>query len=511
MAKGKGIVNTIGSVALITLIAKLLGFVREAMQSRTFDPVSFEDFSYAYNSTDAIFTTVGYALCVAAIPIIAQKMNESRAEGFRAANNIFCVTIVIALLVTITSVIYPYSQLMYSASPALLTYSRILTLALPVIVATYLFLALLQTLEHYTLQGSLSLPYNILIILFLVICGASYGLTGLVIVITVAWLSQLAMTIPQLKRERYRFRFHFDLRAPYMGTYIRTAAVTVITTSIYLFCYLIDTSMVSHYIAPAASGNIAQPGTAFYFADKIFTPIVTTLVYSITIVMFPKFNFRYVESTAAEYKHYVGNTVEKMIQLLLPLSLIFAAFATPIVKVLFEGGASPPSQTALTGPVLTAYFFGMTGFAILDMIAKAFYTMGRVKQPLLINLGILILNLLLNFALLSSLQSFGLALATSLTLTLGAIAMLITFFKDSPALKRRLLKIGKSILAAAVMAAALYLTNKWLIDIAAGKLLLVIECVVFGFLALLLYILIITLLGERDIWQTIVKRLKRER
>ena len=33
-----------------------------------------------------------------------------------------------------------------------------------------------------------------------------------------------------------------DRKADYVGTYFKTALVTVLTTSIFLFCYLIDTA-----------------------------------------------------------------------------------------------------------------------------------------------------------------------------------------------------------------------------------------------------------------------------
>lgn len=503
MNKGKSIVNAVSSVALITLVAKLLGFVREALQGRIYDQEIFAAYANAYTATDTIYTTVGYALCVAAIPIIAKMLNQSREDGFKAANNIFCVTVGFSVVLMVISLIFPYSQLLFDPSPELILYSRILTLTLPVVIGTYLFVALLQNMEHYTIQGALSLPYNALLIVFLVAFGAAWGLKGLAITVAIGWLLQMAMTIPLLIKEKYRFRLSFDLKAPYMGQYVKTAVVTVLTTSIYLFCYVTDMSFADG-IGEAASSGV-------YFADKFFTPVATLLVYSITIVMFPKFNLRYLESTKEEYRSYVWNAAEKMIMLMLPLSIIFAVFATPIVKVLFEGANFTVERTTLTGQILTAYLLGTTGFAVLDMLSKAYFTMNRTLHPLVINIAILGLNLVLNYVLVSSLDGYGLALATSAALTIGALAMLIAFFKGASNLKRGLFKIIKSFIATAVMAAVLFAANHFFVDIDSSKLMLIIECVIFGVIGVVIFFLVSALLGEREMLHTILKRLKREK
>lgn len=66
----------------------------------------------------------------------------------------------------------------------------------------YLLVAVFQSMEHYTLQGSLSLPYNLLLIVFLVLFSSSERVLEYVLVICFAWLLQFAMTIPCIVREK---------------------------------------------------------------------------------------------------------------------------------------------------------------------------------------------------------------------------------------------------------------------------------------------------------------------
>lgn len=122
--------------------------------------------------------------------------------------------------------------------PTLRTYLQICLMTLPLIVVIYLLVAVFQSMEHYTLQGSLSLPYNLLLIVFLVLFSSSERVLEYVLVICFAWLLQFAMTIPCIVREKFRLIPGLHFRDPDLKLFARTTVVTVFTTSIFLLCYL---------------------------------------------------------------------------------------------------------------------------------------------------------------------------------------------------------------------------------------------------------------------------------
>ena len=72
-------VNVIGAVTMVTLFAKLLGIVRESLQARSFGTLAAADlYTTANNNTIYLFTTVAYALCIAAVPILTPRLRRSR-------------------------------------------------------------------------------------------------------------------------------------------------------------------------------------------------------------------------------------------------------------------------------------------------------------------------------------------------------------------------------------------------------------------------------------------------
>lgn len=484
----KSALRAISWVALLTLAAKGLGMLRDILQARAFGTTAEVDlFTSANNCTIYLYTTAAYALCLAAVPIFSRALTRDRDEAMRTADNLLTVTLLAGCAVTALMLTAGAAGLLGSAAAggghAFRWYASVMALTLPLIAATYLLMALFQAMGHYSLQGSLSLLYNVALCGLLLLYGSRLSVGAFAVISSAAWVLQLAMTLPYMLRERYRFRPRLDLRAPYLRVYVRTAVVTAFTTAIFLFCYLTDTRMA----ASMGEGVTA----AFYYADKLFTPVTTTLIYSIGAVMFPKWSEQYAKMDDRAYREYVGGVVENTVLVLLPLGVLFTVFGVPIVRVLFEGGSFTADSSALTGMVFARYALGMVGFALLDLLAKAYYAMQNTRTPLIVNLAVLAGNLLLNAALLYAHPTPGaLAAGTALILTLGGAALTVRFLEGR---LRGVLHPGR-LVRGAVLSALLYLGLTFaanaLVGVNDGKLMLIVKCGALGLVGLGLYLLL---------------------
>ena len=499
-------VNLISAVALITLFAKLLGIVRESLQARAFGTLVAADlYTTANNNTIYLFTTVAYALCVAAVPILTPRLRKSREEGYRAANNLITITVLASAAVAalwIGATFTPWVDSLWEGTGAeaalLATFMRVMALTLPVIVLTYLLVALFQSLEHFNLQGSMSIPYNLALILFLALFAEKLGVGGYVAAVALAWLLQLAMTAPYAVKEKFRLRPRLDLKAEYVGTFFKTSAVTVLTTSIFLFCYLQDSGMTAQLAG--------SPVSAFYYADKLFTPLTTTLIYSISTVLFPKFSQEYAASDRPTYLRYIWNVLRSTLLLILPISAVLAVFGTPIVQVLFEGGSFDAASTASTGTIFTLYALSMAGFCALDLLSKAYYTMERTLPPLLVNAGVLACNWALNRLLGPRLGGAGLALATTAAITLGGAALGAALLWRTGGI--HIGPLVKSLSASVLTGGGLYLSASLVLTGLEGKVMLVVKCVGLGVVAAAVYVLLMLLMRQED-FLALIKRYKK--
>lgn len=504
--KRNNTVNLISVVALVTLFAKLLGIVRESLQARAFGTqIAADLYTTANNNTIYLFTTVAYALCIAAVPILAPRLRRSRQEGYTAASNLITVTVLLSAAaagIWIAATYTPWTASLWEGTAQeqaqLAGYMRIMVLTLPVIVLTYLLVALFQSLEHFALQGSMSIPYNLALIAFLALFAGRLGVGGYVAAVALAWLLQLAMTVPYAVRERVRLRPVLDLRADYLRAFLKTAVVTVLTTSIFLFCYLQDSGMTAQLAG--------SPVSAFYYADKLFTPLATTLVYSISTVLFPQFSQEYASSEPAGYRRYIWGVLRSTLLIILPISVLLAVFGTPIVRVLFEGGSFDAASTASTGGIFTLYALSMAGFCALDLLSKAYYTMERTLEPLLVNGGILLCNWGLNRLLGPRWGGAGLAAATAVSITAGGAAMAVLLLRKTEGVHA--VPLLKSLLAALAAGWALWGLTGLVLTGLESKVMLVVKCVAMGGAAMVLYAVLLLALRQED-FRALVKRYRR--
>ncbi len=146
MEKNNRTVRAIGFVTVVTLAAKVMGVVREALQANAFGTTpQFDLYSTAYNHSIYLFTTLAYALCVAAVPIITKKLAEGREPAERVAGNLISVCLVLSFLLCGAGFLLirfaPLGRWLSVDGEdlgKLLTYLRICLLTLPLIVLIYL-------------------------------------------------------------------------------------------------------------------------------------------------------------------------------------------------------------------------------------------------------------------------------------------------------------------------------------------------------------------------------------
>lgn len=499
MGKDNQIVRAITGVACVMLLAKALAMLRNILQARVFGVTPEVDlFIQSNNYSISLFTTVCYALCLAAIPIFTQKLLKSREEVFRAADRLISNTLLLSLC--LTALLFLAAALGWAAgllgvndADGLFRFFFAVQLpALPVITLTYLLLALFQSMGHFRLQGSLSLLYSLVLCGILAAAGDSLSLKAFAILTSAGWLLQLAMTFPCLKKEGYRFHFRPDFRQKDYWLFLRTGVTTMFNSALFLLCYLINT----HLASGAPEGTVS----ALFYASRLYQPLTTTLIYSVSIVLFPKFSQQYEQMEPAAYRQYVVRVLKNTLLLVLPVSLLVSLFGTPIVRVLYEGGSFTGEDALSCGGIFSAYALGMAGFFMLDILSKAYYAMNKTLIPLCVTAGALTVNLILNVlcTALFPRQPELLPLSTSVVFLLGGSLMYLGFARrEGVAMPRKPLLF--SLVSSLVMGAILFPVYNAFIAGESAKLMLIIKCCGAGFAGMVLYLLCMSpLLPIRD-------------
>ncbi|MET0586460.1 MAG: lipid II flippase MurJ, partial [Candidatus Binatia bacterium] len=130
--------------------------------------------------------------------------------------------------------------------------------------------------------------------------------------------------------------------------------------------------------------------------------------------------------------------------LCIPSAVGLAVLGRPIVALVFEHGKFTSFDTLQTANALAAYAIGLAGYAAVKVLSPAFYALNDARTPMLISLGSIAVNFVMNSLLVGPFGHVGLAFSTS-TVALVNFLLLALF------MRRRLGRLGGRQLGATVL------------------------------------------------------------
>jgi putative peptidoglycan lipid II flippase len=163
----------------------------------------------------------------------------------------------------------------------------------------------------------------------------------------------------------------------------------------------------------------------------------------------------------------------------------------PIVELIYERGAFVPHDSVSTAAALMFYAPGLLGYSAVKIASPTFYSLRDARTPVLVSVGAVAVNLVLNLVLVRVMGYRGLALGTAIAAIFNAALLLALLSRrldglDARRIASSALRIG---LATVVMGAVAWYSDAWLTDALPGtgfqaRLLRVIASITAGIAAL---------------------------
>lgn len=471
MGEGKKTVNIIISIIAITLGVKFIGFFRDALLGSKIG-ASYESDAYimALNSTTIIFLSIGSAISTGSIPFVVQRLKNSEDKGNKYLNKLISSTLVCAIIIVILGIIFSPWFLSIVAKgfygekrDLVIILTRIMFPSLIFISTAYIFVAYLQSIGKFIIPAIISLPFNAILIFYLIFLLKDYGIIGLALATLIGWSLQLFIQIPFAKKEGFRFSFELDFKDDDIKGFFKSLIPIVFVASIHQINILID----NMYASTLGHGIVSS----IYYANILYQAIVTTTVYGISAVMFPKFNYNLSEENIERFKNLVFSVLSTVIYLLIPMAVGLLVLDNTIISLVFERGQFNSEDTIITSMILGYYSIGMVGFGVIDTLNKAFYSLKDLMPPVIVSTVIIFLNLILSKVLLLYIGLKGVVLGTALSLVIGAIILFYIFtHKTGDNTKDIIYSLLKVIVASTIMAIVLLNLKNFLIMLNIGRL-----------------------------------------
>ena len=420
------LLKALATVSGMTMISRILGFVRDVLIARIFGAgVATDAFFVAFRIPNLLRRLFAEgAFSQAFVPILAEYKNRRTPEEARELINQVATLLSIALFLVTTIGVIAAPLIIYVSAPGFSASPQkfALTVELLRITFPYILFISLVSLAGGILNtfGRFSVPALTPALLNLSFIGCSLWLVPLVDppVLALAWavliggVLQLAFQVPFLMRIKLMPRPRLRSRDNGAWRVIKQMGPAVFGVSIGQISLLINTIFASFLV----TGSVSW----LYYADRLMEFPSGLLGVALGTVLLPSLSRHYADNSTEEYSRLLDWGLRLTVLLTLPAALALALLATPLITTLFYHGEFSANDVWMTRNALVAYSSGLLGLILVKVLAPGFYARQNIRTPVKIAIITLVVTQLMNLAFIIPLRHAGLALAIGLGACLNA-------------------------------------------------------------------------------------------
>ena len=449
----KEIGKALTGVVFFTIIAKILGFFRELILSYYFGASGLSD-AYLISQTipGTIFQFVGTGLTTCFVPIyfkILKDKGKNEVDKFtnKVLSLILLFSTIIIILVWINTTVavklfatgFEGETLKYA-----IIFTRIGILGLYFSTLIYVYNSYLQVNDIFLPTAFIAIPNSLMTILAIIL-GAKYNIYILSIGSTLAVLFQLIFLIRPVKKLKFKVKINFEFKDGYIKEFFILMIPVVLGVSVNEVNTLVDRTIASKI----AVGGIS----ALTYANSLIMFVQGGLIQPIATICYPKITYAIANRDEEGARTFIQKVILLALTILIPITIGFITFSTPIINFLFGRGAFDENAIKMTSIAVKYYAMGLCFVGLRELLSRYYYAYANTKIPMInAAIGVLI-NILMNLVLSRFLGIGGLAFATSLSALITTILLLKSCNNSLPGGKLKLdyLEIIKIIVLSIIM------------------------------------------------------------
>lgn len=422
------LVKAAGTVALLTVLSNLLGFLREASLAAVFGATAATDaYLMAQTLPYLLFSTVSYALTTTFIPIYLQVREEQGTEeAYHFANRVLwavlCVACVFVLLGEILAeplvrVVAPGFQ--GTIADLTTSLSRIMFPMMIFQLTSGILAGILQADGRFAIATAANLVQNISIIVSIVVFGPRFGVASVATGTLLGSFLAMCVKIPSLSKLGFRFHATFNFNDPALRRMVILMLPAVLGASATQLNTLVDRVLASG-LPPGRVAALNYAYRLMSLAPQIIGASILTVVYPTLAKMAARRNWRGLSERLVE-------SLKLLHFLLAPVAVGVLVLREPFVRVVFERGVFDSTATQETARALLFLSLGIGILPMRDLVSRAFFALQDTRTPVVVGLITVGINIALNLLLVGPLEQGGLALAFTMATLFGLLLALWMF------------------------------------------------------------------------------------
>jgi putative peptidoglycan lipid II flippase len=452
-----------GSFIIFTanIVAFFLGYVRDVLIVKNFGASFITDAWYiASNVPEFLFKFLLFGTLGATfIPIFVEYLTKKEEhEAWEVASSVInCSALVLAGLAAL-GILFS-SQLVFLFAPGFDHKTHILATRLTQIILPLLFIfaaggllgGIYRAYYKYLLPSLTSTINVVILIVFILMFSQTWGIFSVAWGTVAGYMVSFALLVVFLAiyKKPYKFRINlrhpaikeiFILMIPLIGAEVIGKGIGVVDR---IFCSFLENGAI----------------TALNLANRIVAIPVTFFSTTIAVVVFPVL----AQHTAANDKKDFFKTlifsVKMSLLVIAPCVAGIIVLGKPLIRLFFEHGKFGVEATEITWQALFFLSWGLIAFSLRPILARACYALKKNWMLFRYELIGFTLNFVLDYILVKYLGIAGIALATTIVVSITVLYLLYMVGRemDRINIKEIVLFSYKVILTAVIMGGWCYL------------------------------------------------------
>jgi len=503
-----------GTIGGLTLVSRIAGFAREMLMARILGAGVYTDAFYvAFRLPNTFRRLFGEgAFSAGFVPLYSQRLQSGgEAEAKLFSEEVLAVFLPTLILFTVIFIAFmkPFiwaitgwhgEQLAFGTFLTRITFPYLLLISL-----VSLFSGILNSIARFTAAAFAPALLNLAMLSALLIFRQGGEVTAIAVAagVTIGGVLQLGLLIASCKRAGIVLKLRRPRLTPGVRQFIRVVVPATLGAGVYQVSVFIDT----FFLTRIGTGAVSW----FNYADRLNQLPLGVIGAAIGTAILPQVS-RHVDIGEADKAARVqGQAAELAMLLCLPAALALAVTALPLVSAIFEAGRFNARDAHYTALTLSIIALGLPAYVLVKVLTPGFYARRDTATPVKTALVVLVVNVILNFALIPSFGIGGLAAAVALSSWLNCTILYVLlhrrgYFRIEGWLASRL---ARQLAAAVAMVAALIgirmVLESWFSGSLGHRLAGVIAVVAGG---MIVYFPLVWMLGgtDREAFKSLLKR-----
>lgn len=424
------LLKTLAKVSSMTMVSRILGFIRDAIIARMFGAgMATDAFFVAFklpNLLRRIFAEGAFAQ--AFVPILAEYRQTRSPEATKLFVQHIAGLLSFALVIVTAIGIIAAPWIIYLTAPGFATDANKFELASTMLRITFPYILLislsslvgsiLNTYHQFSIPAFTPTFLNISFIVFALFFTPYFDPPALALAwaVFVGGFLQLAFQLPALSRLGFLKLPKLNFKDQAVKRVMLNMAPAILGVSVSQISLVINTIFASFLVAGSVSW--------MYYADRLMELPTGVLGVALGTILLPTLSKHAANQDTTNFSALLDWGLRLCLLLTLPAAVGLGVLAFPLIATLFMYNEFNALDAVNTQWALMAYAIGLVGMIMVKVLAPGFYSRQNIKTPVRIAIFTLIVTQLMNFVFINTfpegVKHAGLALAIGLGACLNA-------------------------------------------------------------------------------------------